>query len=156
VQLIEAVNPSKHLALSYFDKGGPPPSQYVHVIIVHGSNETIGDYLVGPLPISSATAMRPLAENYHNWPIPLNAHATFNWTRLGQAFGNAFLPLDPVTRDIFNASVFEGTLGFAGVGPMGYDGKWRRTWVQLRRDGPGSWLRPLDLFVYVSRPSGPS
>lgn len=156
IQLVESVNPPKSEAVSYLSSlslstsSSQPPEAYAHAIIHHGSNDTIVDYLIGPLPISPRTTVRPWTETYHTFPIPLNAHATFNWTRLGQQFGHAFAPLDPVTRDLFDGSVLDGSLAVAGVAPMGYDGSFRRSWVQLRRNGAGSWLRPLDLFVYVS------
>ena len=107
------------------------------------------DYLVGPLPISSETTLRPLSENYHN-PIPLNAHVLLNWTMLGEYFARIVGPVDPVMKDLYNGSLLDGSLHFAGVAPTSYDGTWRRTWGQIRRSVPGSWLQPLDMYFYVS------
>jgi primary-amine oxidase len=59
-------------------------------------------------------------------------------------------PLDAVTIDLFNGSVLAGTLAAADEAPMSYDGKWRRSWIQLRRAAPGSWLLGVDFYIYVS------
>lgn len=32
---------------------------------------------------------------------------------------------------------------------MSFDGSFRRTWVSWRRNVPGPWLHPLNLFLYV-------
>lgn len=155
IQLIESYWPSKGEAISYLSKTtSEPPQRYAHALVHHGSTERIVDYLIGPLPISHHTTLRPLTENYHIDPIPLNSHATFNWTRLGMDFVRMIQPIDPIMRDLFNASVMdgagEGGIVPAGVAPMGWDGSWRKLWVQFKRGGAGQWIRPLDLFVYVS------
>jgi primary-amine oxidase len=126
----------------------------VKAIVNSGTNGTISDYLIGPLPISSKTSFRPLSEIYHN-PIPLNARATFNWTVLGMYVKEHVGPMDIVLADLFGGSVMNETILPAGVAPMSYDGTWRRTWLQLRRMMPGNWIRPLDFFIYVCmiRPS---
>lgn len=109
------------------------------------------DYLIGPLPISHQTSIRPLSEHYHN-PVPLNARSTFNWTVIAQFASKLLEPLNEATLDLFNGSVSENTLIAAGQGPMSYDGSWRRSWLQLRRNVPGSWLHGLDFYLYVSNP----
>ena len=119
------------------------------VIIAHADKDRIIDYLVGPLPASNRTTLRPRSENYHN-PIPLNAHILLNWTMLGEQFARIIAPLDPVTRGLYNGSIVDGSLHFAGVAPTSYDGSWRRTWGQLRRTVPGSWLQPLDMYFHAS------
>ncbi|ORY25514.1 copper amine oxidase [Naematelia encephala] len=58
-------------------------------------------------------------------------------------------PIDEVIRDLFNGSVLDGTLAAAGEAPMSYDGTWRRSWLQLRRNTAGSWLQALDWYMYV-------
>lgn len=63
-------------------------------------------------------------------------------------------PLNEATLDLFNGTVSDKTLIAAGQGPMSYDGTWRRSWLQLRRNVPGSWLHGLDFYVYVSSATG--
>jgi len=156
IQLIESYSPPKDEAISYLSNGtSTAPTRYAHAMVHHGSTERIVDYLIGPLPISRHTTFRPLTENYHIDPIPLNSHATFNWTLLGENMARMIQPIDPIMRDLFNASLLDGTgeggIVPAGVAPMGWDGSWRKIWVQFKRGGAGQWIRPLDLFIYVSR-----
>ncbi|ORX38990.1 copper amine oxidase [Kockovaella imperatae] len=147
IQLVEVAHPPKSQALKYL-QDETPLDRYAHAIIAHGGKDVVVDYLVGPLPISENTTFRPRSENYHN-PVPLNAHILLNWTMLAERFATIIAPIDPVTRDLFNGSILDGTLQFAGIAPTSYDGKWRRTWGQLRRADPGSWLQPLDMYFYV-------
>ncbi len=121
-------------------------------MINHGPAEIITDYLIGPLPISNLTNIRPLSEIYHN-PIPLNGRNVFNWTAIRVNMYHFMEPIDDITRDLFNGSVLDDTLSAAGHAPMSYDGSWTRSWIQLRRNTPGSWLTGIDFFMRVSLPS---
>lgn len=105
------------------------------------------DYLVGPLPISEQTRLSPLT-HYHN-PVPLNAAGFMNFIAIGQAMQLLLGPLEEATNDLFNASIKDRTLLAAGVGPISYDGSWRRSWLELRRNLPGFWLRPVDMYIHV-------
>ena len=124
-------------------------------VINRGSEEVIMDYLIGPLPLSPATTIRPLTEIYHN-PMPLNARSNFNWTRIRNDIGHLTEPIDEVLRDLFNGSVKDGSLSAAGHAPSSYDGTWRRMWLQLRRTRPGSFLQGLDFHIRVSETEFPS
>lgn len=82
-----------------------------------------------------------------------------NFTAIGQAMQMLLGPLEEATMDLFNGSIKDKTLLAAGVGPLSYDGSWRRSWLELRRNLPGFWLRPVDMYIYVRpcserRPSG--
>ncbi|KAL7423655.1 hypothetical protein Q5752_001236 [Cryptotrichosporon argae] len=144
IHVVEAYQPSKADALAHL-ANGTHVDRYAHAIINHGPADVIVDYLVGPLPISNETTLRPLSENYHN-RIPLNARTTFNYVLLSELLLELLAPLDPVTSDLFNVSVSDGTVTAAGQAPMSYDGTWRRTWVQLKRDTPGAWLHAFDMY----------
>jgi hypothetical protein len=118
-------------------------------VMHNGTTNRINNYLIGPLPLSDATVISPMTEMYHHPGIPLNARSTFNWTQLQIHVTRIIGPLEPIFIDLFNGSFTNGTLLPAGVGPMSYDGEWRRTWIQLRRNVPGAWLVPVDFYVYV-------
>jgi primary-amine oxidase len=93
--VVEAWRPNKKDALKYIDLDGQRPDQYARVsrkvqsnnafmmlmgyrslqaIISHGSftPPVIKDYLIGPLPITPLTHIRPLSEIYTNPDIPFN------------------------------------------------------------------------------------
>lgn len=93
--VVEAWRPNKKDALKYIDLDGQRPDQYARVsrkvqsykapmmlmgyrslqaIISHGSFSppVIKDYLIGPLPVTPLTHIRPLNEIYTNPEIPFN------------------------------------------------------------------------------------
>jgi primary-amine oxidase len=41
------------------------------------------------------------------------------------------------------------TIVAGGAGPFGFDGSFRRFWLNWQRDTPGFWLHPLNLWQYV-------
>ncbi|WVW86168.1 hypothetical protein I302_108209 [Kwoniella bestiolae CBS 10118] len=149
IHIVEAYKPSKDLALKYLADPELTVPRYAHAVIHNGTSESITDHLIGPLPLSINTTLRPLHEIYHNHPIPLNARSTFNWAALADMTRLLFGPFEEIHRDLFNGTVEDGTLDVAGTAPMSYDGEWRRSWVQLRRAGPGAWLKGLDFYCYV-------
>lgn len=109
------------------------------------------DYLVGPLPLSRKTTIRENTEIYHA-TVPLNARSTFNFAVLTQVVDRIMRPLDDITKDLFNVTAADGTLTVSAEMPLSYDGSWRRTWVQLKRNLPGKWIRPCDLYYLASTP----
>lgn len=111
-------------------------------------HERISDYLIGPLPLSNATKLRPITEIYHA-PIPLNARTTFNYAILAEAIGRLVSPLDDILHDLFNISTADRTLTLSAVMPLSYDGSWRRAWAQLKRERPGHWLHAVDFHFLV-------
>ena len=137
--LMYIISPERHLL---------PPAD-AQAVMHNGTTNRIGNFLIGPLPLSEKTTISPLTDIYHNPDIPLNARSTFNWTQLHVQVSRIIDPLEPIFIDLFNGSFTNGTLVPAGVGPMSYDGEWRRSWIQLRRNVPGAWLVPVDFYVYV-------
>lgn len=109
------------------------------------------DYLVGPLPLSRKTTIREHTEIYHA-PVPLNARSTFNIPVLIEVVMRIMSPLDDITKDLFNVTVADRTLTISAEMPLSYDGSWRRTWVQVKRNLPGKWIRPCDMYYLASIP----
>ncbi|GJE94516.1 amine oxidase catalytic domain-containing protein [Phanerochaete sordida] len=151
---IEAYRPSKSDALRYLEspEDSNLPERYARATIHHGTVPVIKDYLVGPLPVSENTTMRQLTEIYHREDIPFNAR--------GFAFPSEFTPMlmtympkiASVTQDLFDGVAMglpNDTLVAGAVGPLSFDGSFRRTWVNWRRNVPGPWLHPVNFFQYV-------
>ncbi|WWD21794.1 hypothetical protein CI109_106282 [Kwoniella shandongensis] len=150
--MIEAFTPKKLDALAYLNGSTEIPDKYAHAIIHHGSTEQIVDYLIGPLPLSEYTTIRPLTEIYHRPDIPYNAHAfNPNMTAFGLLIAKHFGPMAEVTQDLFGGVALgmeNDTLIGSGTAPFSYDGEWRRVWVGLKKNVPGHFLHPVDLYVY--------
>lgn len=152
IHLVETYPPPKADALAHLADSKAHINRYARAIINHGVTERVVDYLVGPLPLSSKTTIRPLTEIYHA-PVPLNARTTFNYGVLVEMIGRLLMPFDDIVKDLFNVSVADQSLGVSAVMPLSYDGSWRRAWAQLKRSVPGAWLHPLD-FNFLVEMSG--
>lgn len=160
VFIIEAHRPAKKDALRYLDDGAAAPPKFAHAVIHHASRTppVIVDYLVGPLPISQETTMRPLAENYATPEIPLTARAyqLADANGLGSFVHRVFGPLGELTMDLFGVRAdgyANDTLTAGGSSPVSFDGEWRRMWMPMKLNVPGSYLHSLDFYIYVDMTS---
>lgn len=161
VSLIERWRPSKRNALAYLADGGgsnDEPERFARVTLVRGAESppVIRDYLVGPLPISNDTQIRPLKEIYADdgADVPLNARmlTLADLPPLKRFLARTFGPLTELTEDLFGVhaqGLANDTMMFGGQAPMSFDGEWRRLWMPLKVAGPGYFLRSLDWQVYV-------
>ncbi|KAG1752406.1 copper amine oxidase [Suillus paluster] len=151
--MIEAYYPPKSSVLSYFSSLSPSaiPEKYARVTIHHGSapEPVVKDYLVGPLPIGSSTRMQHLTEIYHLDAIPHNARAfdTRDWTT-PEIFEKMAAPLMEAYEELLGGTP-QDTLTTAGSGPFSFDGSFRRLWLGWRRNTPGFFLHPLNLYQYI-------
>ncbi|KAJ3784122.1 copper amine oxidase [Lentinula aff. detonsa] len=153
VYLVEAYYPPKADALAYL-AGGNAPDRYSRVIIHHGGSEfpTIKNYIVGPLPVSERTTMRPLTEIYHESEIPFNARGFVNIAELHDVFKFISSELSDALEDLFGATARgndNDTLIASAGGPFSFDGDTRKTWFSLRRNLPGPWLLPINFWQYL-------
>lgn len=41
------------------------------------------------------------------------------------------------------------TLVAGAVGPLSFDGSFRRAWINWRRNVPGTYLHPVGFFLYI-------
>ena len=111
------------------------------------------DYKIGPLPISSATKVRPLEENYAIREIPypgrfLLVHLMISllpsqtargfqmadFKAMGDFVQTTFSELGELTMDLFGARAdghANDTLTGGGSAPVSFDGSWRRMWMPM-------------------------
>ncbi|KAH7926787.1 amine oxidase catalytic domain-containing protein [Leucogyrophana mollusca] len=157
IYMIEAYYPSKADVFGYFSSLDPAaiPSRNARITIHHGSADKpmVKDYLVGPLPISSTTRMKPLTDIYHTEDIPFNARGfdARDWT-VPQFFSKMAAPLAEAFKDLLGgivAGLPNDTLITGGSGPFSFDGSFRRLWIGWRRNTPGFFLHPLNLYQYI-------
>ncbi|CAA7259438.1 unnamed protein product [Cyclocybe aegerita] len=154
--LIEAYYPPKDETLAYLEDpaSSPSPERFARVTIHHGGwkDPVIKDYLVGPLPITSRTTIRPLVDIYHRKDIPFNARGLSQLTELPQFLGKAVAPIASAMEELFGGSIRgqENDTLVAGMsGPFSFDGKFRRLWMTWRRNTAGSFILPVNFYQYV-------
>ncbi|OJA18091.1 hypothetical protein AZE42_04164 [Rhizopogon vesiculosus] len=151
--MIEAYYPPKSSILNYFSSlsSSDIPRKYARVTIHHGSalEPVVKDYLVGPLPIGSSTRMEPLTEIYHLDAIPHNARGydTRDWTS-PKIIDKMTAPLMEAYKELLGGTP-KDTLITSGSGPFSFDGSFRRLWLGWRRNTPGFFLHPLNLYQYI-------
>ncbi|TFK32677.1 amine oxidase catalytic domain-containing protein [Crucibulum laeve] len=156
VFMIEAYQPPKAEALAYLSspKTVPRPDRYARVTIHHGAAQVpfIKDYLVGPMPVSSKTTMRPLTEIYHRDEIPFNAYGFASISELQHFLAQLVEPLGDAMEELFGASARglpNDTLIAGSSAPFSFDGSFRRMWVTWRHNKPGPYLLPVGFYQYV-------
>ncbi|KAJ7212859.1 copper amine oxidase [Mycena haematopus] len=75
-----------------------------------------------------------------------------------QSVRQASVELKPLRFDLLGGVVRSGPFGdvdlephllFAASTPFSYDGSFRRLWIQLKKNVPGSFLMALDMYFYV-------
>ncbi|CAK5268221.1 unnamed protein product [Mycena citricolor] len=178
IQVIENFPPPKDATLAYLDGAGPEPERFAKVILNLGglSPPRIGRYLLGPLPktISSLSLSSPsvklteLTHIYNNRPdVPYTARLyTLNGTYTQTFIHKILGPMEHALIDLLGSSLSDSEVGnappppagdgrlvFGASTPFSYDGSFRRMWLQLKKNVPGSYLFALDMFLYVDTTS---
>ncbi|KAI0918247.1 hypothetical protein AcV7_007046 [Taiwanofungus camphoratus] len=153
---ITAFRPAKADALAYLadPDSVPPPERYARVTLHHGAAKEpyVQDYLVGPIPVGERTAMRPLTEIYHRDFIPHNARGYVTLAEINPLLLRVMHPLAEVTKELFGGAALglrNDTLVAGAVGPLSFDGSFRRAWINWRRNVPGTYLHPVGFFLYI-------
>ncbi|KAJ7759342.1 amine oxidase catalytic domain-containing protein [Mycena maculata] len=171
ISLIENFTPPKADVLEYFDNDAPAPQRFAKVFLLLGgaSPPALSQYLLGPLPgtisalsLSAAPLeLRPLKHIYTSPEIPYTARLyAQNSTYIEEFILNIISPLQNATQDLLGG-VVRGQRGqpsqgsepsdlvFGASTPFSYDGSFRRMWVQLKQNTPGSFLKALDMYFYI-------
>ncbi|KAG9218584.1 hypothetical protein CCMSSC00406_0001302 [Pleurotus cornucopiae] len=156
VFLIETHPPPKALALEYLSDPATksPPERYARVVVHLGGQEqpVIKDYLVGPLPVSDGTTLEERRGIYHREDIPYNARGFNLGPELARLLGQIMPPLAEPMQALLGGvarGLPNDTLVAGASAPWGIDGSFRRAWISWKRNIPGSWINPLNLYLYV-------
>ncbi|KAJ6561792.1 amine oxidase catalytic domain-containing protein [Mycena capillaripes] len=174
ITLIETFTPPKADVLGYFDGDEKEPQRFAKINMILGaaSPPSIGQYLLGPLPnpisklslSASPLALTPLKHIFTSPEVPYTARLyTMNATYTEKFFLKLITPLHNATQDLLGGvvrgrregsplevpGVGESNLIFGASTPFSYDGSFRRMWLQLKKNTPGSFLKALDMYFYV-------
>ncbi|KAF8316633.1 amine oxidase catalytic domain-containing protein [Clavulina sp. PMI_390] len=154
IELVETIRPNKASALAYYAGTGPKPERAARVVIDFGGEKHpyTKNFVVGPLPISAQTTIKPLEDIYHRPVIPHNARTMQPNDSLFKVLPSLGKGLERLTEAIFGgvaAGMPNDTLVISGSGPFSFDGSFRRIWLQWKHNFPGDFLNPLNLHSYV-------
>ncbi|KIJ20486.1 hypothetical protein PAXINDRAFT_7722 [Paxillus involutus ATCC 200175] len=156
IYIIEAYYPQKSDVLNYLSSPSSSlPPRFARVVIHHGAalEPVVKNYLVGPLPIGPQTTMSHFTDIYHIDTIPYNARAfdARDWTA-PEIYSQIAAPLADAFQELFGgtaAGLPNDTLIPGASGPFSFDGSFRRMWLGWRRNVPGAFLHPLNLYQYI-------
>ncbi|KAF9226809.1 amine oxidase catalytic domain-containing protein [Gyrodon lividus] len=157
VYIIEAHYPQKSDVLHYLSSPSISslPPKFARVVIHHGAalEPVVTNYLVGPLPIGPQTTLSHFTDIYHIDTIPYNARAfdARDWSA-PEIYSKMAAPLADALQELFGgtaAGLPNDTLVTGGSGPFSFDGSFRRMWLGWRRNAPGPYLHPLNLYQYI-------
>ncbi|KIJ69836.1 hypothetical protein HYDPIDRAFT_104468 [Hydnomerulius pinastri MD-312] len=157
IYIIEAYYPQKSDVVNYLSSLSTSdlPPRYARIAINHGAapEPVVKNYLVGPLPIGPQTSMTDLTDIYHIESVPYNARAfdARDWAS-PEIYSTIAAPLAEAFMELFGgtaAGLPNDTLVAGGSGPFSFDGSFRRMWLGWRRNAPGPYLHPLNLYQYV-------
>ncbi|KAF4575382.1 hypothetical protein EYR36_006741 [Pleurotus pulmonarius] len=156
VFLIETHPPAKAAALAYLSDPVTkrPPDRFARVVVHLGGQEwpVIKDYIVGPLPVSERTTLEERRGIYHRDDIPYNARGFNLGPELARLLGQIMPPLSEAMQALLGGvarGLPNDTLVAGASAPWGIDGSFRRAWISWKRNIPGAWINPLNLYMYV-------
>ncbi|KAK7191070.1 hypothetical protein DPSP01_007759 [Paraphaeosphaeria sporulosa] len=155
---VDVLKPNKSDVLSYLDASGVVP-RYARVTLIEGGREVpiVGEYSVGPLPISNSTRKEAL-DNIYNGPngakLLWSAGPVDSVRRAAiDSLMNATLaPIADLTNDLlemafYGSSDSRSTMIYFMQSPASTDGEKSVFWSPFRRNGMEPWDQPSDLYI---------
>ncbi|CAB1460813.1 unnamed protein product [Pleuronectes platessa] len=150
--LIDLSLPKKADALAYLDGKGSKPVREATVVVFHGAQGYIKEYLVWPLP--NPTHHRDVTTDRYKEQLPINARTvTVGEYALLFRFLEAevFSHLEKLLKESFNAS--GKTLNAFEQMPRGVRSGDRQTWIAFHRDFSSMYIQPVGFEVLVDHKS---
>lgn len=159
IDQIEVLRPNKSDVLEYYDENGSQPGRYARVSVVRYKSATakLVDYMVGPLPLSSTTAVQPLTWSYksgRNWIKTLIADPMLLYLWIA----NVGHGMEDITQDLLGAKVnlldpFSPESLVVGARPIAIEPEGMSLWLEFFRPGASSnavSLLPQGLYVKLN------
>ncbi|XP_030234116.1 retina-specific copper amine oxidase isoform X1 [Gadus morhua] len=151
--LIELSLPKKKDALGYLDQKSTKPSREATVVVFHGANGQIIEYVVGPLP--NPTNFTDVTQKRYNKTLPISARTVtigeyallFKFTR-----AQVYSKLPKLLKESFDVDKDKTINEFEQM-PRGVKSGDRITWISFFRDMSGMYIHPVGLEVQVKHQS---
>ncbi|KAM8824322.1 retina-specific copper amine oxidase [Synchiropus picturatus] len=151
--LIDLSLPRKAEVLRYLDNNGAPPVREATVVVFHGSQGHIKEYIVGPLP--KPTYYRDVTKERYKKELPINAR-TVTVGEYVLLFGflekEVFSQLPKVMKESFDVDKDKSLNAFEQM-PRGLHSGDRETWISFFRDVTGMYINPVGFEVLVNHRS---
>ncbi|GAB7358237.1 hypothetical protein MBLNU230_g0388t1 [Neophaeotheca triangularis] len=161
VFFIDTVPVNKSDVLAY-KEGGPLPPKFARVILFEGGKEEPDsqEYMVGPLPMSAESGIKPLDWIYNGGmggKVPFNARY-FDGPRSAATeplIARTMSSIADITSSMFQGGVYYGSdnertnLTFTEGTPISWDGMQAFRNIMFRYPGPATYLTPIDFYLLI-------
>ncbi|KAK0630517.1 copper amine oxidase [Bombardia bombarda] len=161
VYFIDTLHTNKSEILPYIDGNGPQPSKYARVVIFEGGKEEpiSQEYMVGPLPVSSSTAIEKLDYIFNGGKggeVPFNGRY-YDGKRSAATeplLVSVMSSISDITVALFDGGYFGSgdkrtNLTAGSTTPVSYDGTQAFRTIMFRYPGLASYMTPIDLYVLL-------
>ena len=162
VYSVDTVPVNKSDALLYLDGESSVPAKYARVVIFEGGREEprSQEYMVGPLPVSEATTIKPLDYIYNGGmggSVPFNARY-YDWIREKASeplISSVMGDIADITGALFNGRAYYGdnddrtNLTYTYGNPTSFDGSQAFMNIMFRYPGDVSILTPIDFYLLI-------
>lgn len=151
--LIDLNLPKKSNALNYLDGKGAKPAREATVVVFHGAQGYIKEYVVGPLP--KPTYHRDVTKERYKMELPISARTvTIGEYALLFLFleHEVFSKLEKLMKESFDVGSDKKLDAFEQM-PRGVRSGDRKTWISFFRDMSGLYIHPVGFEVLVNHES---
>lgn len=147
--LMDLSVPRKRDVLQYLDGDGPRPTREATVVVFHGRQNVIKEYVVGPLP--NPTYHRDVTLERYRMEIPLTSrpiHAGEHWFM--ELFLKAVLkPVRELLEESFGIE-FSEYFAYYDSMPKGVKTGDRQSWISVCRNMEGFYVHPVGFELLIN------
>nr|XP_029135245.1 primary amine oxidase, liver isozyme-like [Labrus bergylta] len=151
--LIDLSLPKKGDALAFLDGKAAKPAREATVVVFHGAQGYIEEYVVGPLP--NPTYINDVTKERYKMELPITARTVTigEYALLFNFFEqHVFSKLKKLMKESFDVAADKQLNAFEQM-PRGVRSGDRKTWVSFFRDMSGMYIHPAGFEVQVNHES---
>ncbi|XP_059204153.1 primary amine oxidase, liver isozyme-like [Centropristis striata] len=145
--MIELSLPKKQDVLQYLDTNGPKPVREATAVVLHGTNNTIKEYVVGPLP--NPTYHHDVTIQRYKRDIPFTARPVHlgEHIRIELFLKHVLKRVAKLMIDSFGIDV-SASLAYYDSMPRGVKSGERQSWVAFCRNEEGFFIHPVGFEIF--------
>ncbi|XP_062295425.1 membrane primary amine oxidase-like [Scomber scombrus] len=149
---IELSLPKKKDVLHYLDTNGPKPAREATVVVFHGTENNIKEYVVGPLP--NPTYHRDVTFERYKMDIPLTARPIYTgeYLLIEKFLHDVLKPVSTLLKDSFGIH-FSTEQVYYDTMPKGVKSGERQSWFAFCRNEEGFYIHPVGFEILFDHQS---
>ncbi|CAK6983573.1 membrane primary amine oxidase-like [Scomber scombrus] len=149
---IELSLPKKKDVLHYLDTNGPKPAREATVVVFHGTENNIKEYVVGPLP--NPTYHRDVTFERYKMDIPLTARPIYTgeYLLIEKFLHDVLKPVSTLLKDSFGIH-FSTEQVYYDTMPKGVKSGDRQSWFAFCRNEEGFYIHPVGFEILFDHQS---